>query len=152
MSSGETAVTVILRPSFAKIWRLVLWAYIWKLIHLLISANLLLNVSVYRRFYATVRTELQTLQRASKPFFNKGKKNPYVAAVSFFLPFWILCLHLCAVQTEEREHCYQKAISVEWSGEQGHRKMAVWQMDVWESRQTLHCLSDGVTYFANTFG
>lgn len=63
-----------------------------------------------------------------------------------------MCLRLCAVQTEEREHCYQKAISVEWSGEQGHRKMAVWQMDVWESRQTLHCLSDGVTYFASIFG
>lgn len=152
MSSGETAVIVILQPAFAKIWRLVLWAYIWKLIHLLISANLLSNVSVYRRFYVTVRTELQILKHASKPSFNKEQKHLYVAAVSFFLPFWFLCLRLCAVQTEEREHCYQKAISVEWSGEQGHRKMAVWQMDVWESRQTLHCLSDGVMYIAGTFG
>lgn len=115
MSSGETAVIVILRPAFAKVRKLVLWAYIWKLIHLLISANLLSNVSLCWRFYATVRTELQTLK------------------------------HIF-------EHCYQKAISVEWSGEQSHRKMVVRQMDVWESRQTLHRPSDSVTYFASTFG
>lgn len=42
---------------------------------------------------------------------------------------------------EQWEQCYQETIMVQWSGDLGWRKKAGWQIVVWESRQTLRCLS-----------